>query len=287
MNFTLTVALSEADAAVSDSTTEALSILHSDTDARVQFVPAGADADIRLALIPNSPRPDALWMLPGNGYFEAENIDQTPSVGTQSRAGDEIAAIVQDNLDSMARAFNLLRMAGHFDYLDMNIDLRLRTKTRQQRQLADLDFSAVPVLVVNDQVHVQAKNEEEFPIDINVLHIGSDYSISHFFSGRMQPGDTLKKGLFRITDGAFGRDRVVIILSPAEPQTPVENLGFLPQEAVAVTRGTGDAAGSGFAAALRNAGFGTVTRGAMALDDDSGPAPVILQFDIDTAPDEG
>jgi hypothetical protein len=89
--------------------------------------------------------------------------------------------------------------------------------------------------------------------------------------------------LFKITDEAFGRDRVVIILTPAEPQSPVEDLRFLAQDAVTVMRGNG-AASSGFAAQLRAAGFGTVTRGAMALDDDSGPMPAILQFDIDTRP---
>ena len=136
----------------------------------------------------------------------------------------------------------------------------------------------------NDQVHVLLRNDEEFPVDVNVLHIGSDYSISHFFHGRLQPGNTLKKELFRITDEAFGRDRVLVILSPADPQSAIEDLRFLAQDAVAVTRGNGSEDGAGFAGALRAAGFGTTTRGAVSLDDDTRPAPVILQFDIDTVP---
>ncbi|MEP3546403.1 hypothetical protein [Tateyamaria sp.] len=49
-------------------------------------------------------------------------------------------------------------------------------------------------------------------------------------------------------------------------------------------RGT-EEQGSDFANALRTAGFGQTTRGAVSLDEDSGPEPVILQFDIDTVPD--
>lgn len=285
VDFSLTVALPDT-ATSTGALAEALQILQEDAaGTRVRFVPAGAeDADVRLAVIPDSPRPTAVWMLPGSGYFEPSKANQTPSVLTEGRDGAELAALLQDNLETMSRAINLLRMGGQFDNLDLGVDLRLRTKSRQQRQLTDLDTSSVPILVPDDQVHVLLRNDEEFPVDVNVLHIGSDYSISHFFHGRLQPGDTLKKGLFRITDEAFGRDRVVVILSPADPQSAIEDLRFLAQDAVAVTRGNGSEDGAGFAGALRAAGFGTTTRGAVSLDDDTGPAPVILQFDIDTVP---
>lgn len=283
MDFSLRVALPEHETPLSEALSGALDLLAEDVGERVQFVSPGEEADIRLAVIGDSPRPDAVWMLPGTGYFEASKAAQTPSIGTEGRSAAEIAALMQDNLERIGRAINLLRMGGHYDNVELNVELQLLTKTRKQRELRALDLSAVPVMLPDDQMHVLARNNEDFPIDANVLHIGSDYSITHFYQGRLQPGDTLKKGLFRITDEAFGRDRVVVILTPASAQSPVEDLRFLAQDAIEVTRG--DAArGSGFAASLRMAGFGRVTRGAVALDDDSGPAPVILQFDIDTAP---
>ena len=120
------------------------------------------------------------------------------------------------------------------------------------------------------------------PVDVNVLYVGSDYSISHFFSGRMQPGDSLKKGLLRITDDAFGRDRVILVLSPAKPQSIVENLAFMAQDELPTTRGSG---ASKLASAFAEAGFGATTRAAMALDDDEeGPLGSVLQFEIDTVP---
>lgn len=287
VDFSLTVALPDPSVPLPLGLGEALAVLEQDlTGTRIRLVPAGSEvADIRLAVIPDSPRPQAVWMLPGSGYFEPEKAGQTPSIGTEGRDGYEISALMLDNLEAMARAINLLRMGGQYDNTDLAVDLRLRTKSRRQRELSDLDTSSVPVLVPDDQVHVQVENTEDFPVDVNVLHIGSDYSISHFYHGRLQPGDTLKKGLFRITDEAFGRDRVVVILSPAEPQSAVQDLRFLAQDAVATTRGNEDGP-QGLTAALMAAGFGTTTRGAVALDDDSGPAPVILQYDIDTVPGE-
>ncbi|MBM1817758.1 caspase family protein [Sulfitobacter pseudonitzschiae] len=278
VDFTLRVARPDGD--VPAVVTATLDLLEQDAGGRLVLVPAGADADVRLAVMPDSTRPDAIWLLPGTGYFEPSKAAQTPSVGTTDRQPAEVAALMQDSLTQMGRAINLLRMGGQYRDTDLNVDLRLQTKTRQQRDLRDLDTVAVPVLVPDDQVHVLAQNNEAFPVDANVLHIGSDYAITHFYSGRLHPGDTLKKGLFRITDEAFGRDRVVVILTPAEPQSAVEDLRFLGQSAVEVMRGNDQS--SSFAASLRNAGFGQVTRGAVALEDDSGPAPAILQFDIDT-----
>ncbi|MEM6276286.1 MAG: caspase family protein [Pseudomonadota bacterium] len=282
VDFTLQVARPEG--VVPDTVAAALAQLAEDAGARIALVEPEAEADVRLAVIPDSARPEALWLLPGTGYFTPEKADQTPSVGFGGRDAAEVAALLDDSLGSMARAINLLRMGGQYDQTDLAVDLRLQTRNRQQRELTDLDLTSVPVLVPDDQVHVLARNDEAFPVDANVLHIGSDYAISHFYNGRLQPGDTLKKGLFRITDTSFGRDRVVIILTPAEPQTPVEDLRFLAQSAVEVTRGAGDPGAKSFSAQLRNAGFGTVTRGAVSIDDNSGPAPAILQFDIDTVP---
>ena len=291
VDYSLTVALPDSEGPMPGALADAMAVLKEDNEGtRIRFVPSGSEvADIRLAVVPDSPRPDAIWMLPGSGYFEPEKADQTPSVGIGDRTGPEIAALMQDNLEKMSRAINLLRMGGQYDNYDLGVDLRLQTKSRTQRQLTDLDTSSVPILVPNDQVHVLLENSEEFPVDVNVLHIGSDYAISHFFHGRLQPGDTLKKGLFRISDDVFGRDRVVIILSPADPQSATEDLRFLAQDAVAVTRGKAgvreeDSEDGGFSQALKEAGFGATTRGAVSLDDDSGPAPVILQFDIDTVP---
>ncbi|MEM6479858.1 MAG: hypothetical protein AAF647_12575 [Pseudomonadota bacterium] len=283
VDFTLRVAAPEGD--IPDELAAALAFLAEDAAQRLEFVPAGDPADVRLAVIPDSPRPGAVYLLPGSGFFEADKADQTPSVGFEGRDAFEIAGAMEASLETISRAVNLLRMGGQYDQTDLDVRLTLQTRNRRERELRDLDTASVPKLIPRDEVHVLAVNNEDFPIDANVLYIGSDYSISHFWRGRLNPGDELKKGLFRITDEAFGRDRVIIILSPAEAGSdePLD-LRFLAQDAVVVTRGTG-ISGGGFAGALREAGFGTTTRGATAIDDGSGPSPAILQFDLDTVPE--
>jgi len=47
---------------------------------------------------------------------------------------------------------------------------------------------------------VLVKNTSEKPVDINVLYVGSDYSISHMYHGRVHPGDSLKKRRFKVND---------------------------------------------------------------------------------------
>ena len=289
VDFSLTVALPDPATLPTDLTqiTSALGYLKSDDELgqRIVFVAAGQPADIRLAIVPESTRPDALWMLPSSGFFEKENATQIPSVGTQDKTAEELATILHDNLSRMSKAINLLKIGGSYDDLELGVDIALRTKSKKNKKLRTLDTSNVPVLIPDDQVHVLAKNTEEFPVDINVLHIGSDYAITHFFSGRLQPGDTLKKGLFAISDTAYGRDRVIMVVSPAEPQSITENLSFLEQEALEISRGTNTSVASSLSSALSAAGFGATTRGAVPLDDDnSGPTAAIIQFELDTVP---
>jgi hypothetical protein len=101
----------------------------------------------------------------------------------------------------------------------------------------------------------------------------------------MQPGDTLKRGLFKIGDSVLGAERMVVVLTPAAPQSPVENLDFLAQDSLDYTREVSSRA-PGLKDALAEAGFGTTTRAATALADEaeSGPAPGILHLELRTVP---
>ncbi|MEL6784083.1 MAG: caspase family protein, partial [Pseudomonadota bacterium] len=129
-----------------------------------------------------------------------------------------------------------------------------------------------------------AKNETTNPLDLNVLYVGSDYSISFMYNGRIKPGETLKKGLLRINDKSFGRERILLITTQATPQSPVADLSWLAQGALERTRAAGKA--NAFKGLLRQSGFGTTTRGAdlMSDDEDEGGSGAIAQFEIQTRP---
>jgi hypothetical protein len=175
-----------------------------------------------------------------------------------------------------------LKLAGAVGSVTPDVEVQLLTRTPDDRTLRPLPFAPVPTLVPDDEVHVLARNSGAGPVDVNVLYIGADWSISHWFSGRLQPGDELKKGLFKISADVLGQERVLVVVTPALPQSPVEDLSYLAQTALETTRAVG---GSGFGEMLAEAGFGETTRGAIALTDDAGeagPGPAILSLELRT-----
>jgi hypothetical protein len=284
IDFTLTVALPETGSAPATALAAAMDQLKVESGPRLIFVPAGDEADLRLAVLPDSPRPDALWVLPATGL--SGNLATTPSVSTGDKDAATLGTVLADTLVQMAKAINLMKLGAAVDAGDLKVEVGLMTRTKQDKTLHPLPSSGVPRLIPDDEVHVEAVNDNDFPVDLNVLYVGSDYSITHMFAGRMQPGDRLKQGLLRITDAAYGRDRIVMVMTPAQPQTAVENLGFLAQDAVETTRDASQPARQGLTAALFEAGFGQTTRAAAPLveEDASGPAPMMLQFELDTVP---
>jgi hypothetical protein len=280
LDFTLTVALPAAGTAPADKVLAALEALQEATGPRLIFVPADQEADLRLAVLPDSPRPDAIWMLPATGL--AEDLAATPSVSTGDKDGTELAAVLADTLTTMARAQNLLKLAGAVRSSNPDVDVKLLTRTPEDRTLRPLPLAPVPTLLPDDEVHVLAKNNGAGPVDVNVLYIGADWSISHWFSGRLQVGDELKKGLFKISADVLGQERMLVVVTPAKPQSPVEDLSYLAQDALDATRAVG---GTAFGEALAEAGFGQTTRGAVALTDEaevSGPGPAILSLELRT-----
>ena len=282
LDFSLTVALPEAGSAPADALTAAMQALTETAGPRIAFVPAGApEADLRLAVLADSPRPDAIWVLPETGL--AEDLATTPSVSTADKDAATLGATLADTLGAMAKAMNLMKMAGAVGAEGLDVSVEMLTGP-DKNNLAPMPASGVPRLIPEDQVHVLAENHMDIPVDVNVLYIGADWSISHWFSGRLQPGDTLKKGLFKISDAVLGQERMVVVMTPAAPQSPVEDLSFLAQDSLDMTR---EVSTGGFRSALTEAGFGQTTRAAMALDDgesDSGPGPAILQLELRTVP---
>ena len=280
LDFTLTVALPAAGTGPADELLAALGTLQEAAGPRLVFVALDQEADLRLAVLPDSPRPDAIWVLPSTGL--AEDLGATPSVSTGDKDGAELAATLADTLTTMARAQNLMKLAGAVGASNPDVEVELLTRTPEDRTLRPLPFAPVPVLLPDDEVHVLARNNGDGPVDVNVLYIGADWSISHWFSGRLQPGDELKKGLFKISADVLGQERMLVVVTPAKPQSPVEDLSYLAQDALDTTRAVG---GTAFDAALAEAGFGETTRGAVALTDDAedaGPGPAILSLELRT-----
>ena len=295
VDFTLTVALPAPGTAPADALLASLDALQEAAGPRLVFVPSGAEADLRLAVIDGSPRPDAIWVLPATGL--AEDLATTPSVSTADKDGAELAIVLGDTLTAMARALNLMKLGGAVGGDGgLDVEVAMLTRTPEDRTLKPLVFTSVPTLLPDDEVHVLAKNNSDQPVDVNVLYVGADYSITHWAAERLQPGDELKRGLFAIGGPSLGAERMIVVVTPAKPKTPVENLSFLAQDPLEMSRSIGDDAdgekartlgGGGIGGLLAEAGFGETTRGAVPLSgggEDAGPAPVILQMEVRTRP---
>ncbi len=280
LDFTLTIALPEPGSSAADALLAALDALTKAAGPRLVFVDAGAEADLRLAVIPGSPRPDAIWVLPATGL--AEDLATTPSIATADKDGAALAATVADTLGTMAKALNLLKLGNAVGAGNLQVEVAMLTRTPEDRTLKPLPAAPVPILLPDDEVHVLARNNMDVPVDVNVLYIGADYSISHWFAGRLQPGDELKKGLFKISDTVLGQERMIVVVTPATPQSPVEDLSYLAQDALELSRST---LSTPLGDAFREAGFGETTRGAIGLTeetDSAGPGPAILQLELRT-----
>ncbi|MEZ5798611.1 MAG: caspase family protein [Paracoccaceae bacterium] len=294
VDFTLTVALPAPGTAPADAVLAALDALAEQAGPRLAFVPAGAEADLRLAVLPDSPRPDAIWVLNSTGL--AEDLAVTPSVSTGDKAPDELALVLADTLTAMARALNLMKLGGAVGAASgLDVEVEMLTRTPQDPGLKPLPVTSVPTLLPDDEVHVLARNNTDQPVDVNVLYVGADYSITHWAAERLQPGDELKRGLFAIGGPTLGQERMIVVVTPAKPKTPVENLSFLAQDPLEMQRALGDdsdsaldraVAGGGIGGLLAEAGFGDTSRGAVPLGGDStgpaGPAPIILQLELRT-----
>ncbi len=262
LDFTLSVALPLPGSAPADALLAAQDELRANAGPRLNFVAADQDADLRLAVLSDSPRPDAIWVLPATGL--AGDFASTPSASTADKDGATLAATLADMLTTMARAQNLLKLGAAVGAGNLDVEVEFLTRTPGERTLEPLPFTPVPTLLPEDKVHVLARNNTDGPVDVNVLYIGADWSISHWFAGRLQPGDELKEGLFKISDQVLGQERMLVVLTPAKPQSPVEDLSWLAQSALDSSRSLGRSA---FGDVLAEAGFGMTTRGAMPLSD--------------------
>ncbi len=260
---------------------------------RIRFVPAGDDADLRLAVIPDSPRPDAIWFMPASGLVQTDGFDRLFSISTADKDAETLGQVFSENLSYMSKALNLMKVgaATSGKALDVSASLTRARFDATSEAVIDGSHAAIPSggvtrMVPDDVIGLDLSNPNDTPVDFNILYVGSDYSISFMGNGRLHPGDRLTEDFVLVTDDAFGRDRLLVIVSPADPQSAVEDLSFLDQPPLERTRAVGDGA-RGLTGLLDEAGFGQTTRAAVSLSSrkkKAQPAPAFLQFEIDTVP---
>ncbi|HTV68495.1 MAG TPA: caspase family protein [Rhizobiaceae bacterium] len=270
----------------------------------VQFVDAGQQADIRLAVLrenavagasADAGDTPALWFLPASGDVSLQDGSKPPLVSMADP--QKLKDGTTDNLAKIYRATSLSRLAsgsfretgksqlkiGPKDAQEVEVSLEFRIKRHDSDTMEPLQEAVVPRVNPGDEVHIFAKNLTKKIFDINILYVGSDYSITHIDAQRLVADAGVEEGLLAFTDSSFGMERMIAVFTEAPPLSEIEDLSFLAQGGVpAATRGTGPA---GFADMLRDIGMAPETRSAMKLSD-KGAAPkgAVMIFPMETVP---
>lgn len=293
IDMSLTVALPATNSAPADALAAAIDWARDQAriGPRITFVPAGQPADLRLAVIPDSPRADAIWFMPASGLIEEDGYDALFSISTADKSTAKLGEIFSENLAYMSKALNLMKVGAATSDTALKVEASL-TRARFDQQTEDISdhqpvqSGGVTRMIPDDVIGLNLTNPTPGPVDINVLYVGSDYSISFMGNARLHPGDTLTEDFVLVTDEAFGRDRLLVIVSAAEKASEVEDLSFLEQPPLERSRDVGTVA-RGLSGLLDEAGFGQTTRAAISLSSRKKkpqPAPAFLQFEIDTVP---
>ncbi len=299
LDFRLKVARPAADAKLSGQVAQVnrvLDALAANPEKRfnIELVDPGKDADLRLAVLPENQvtrasdgagdKP-ALWFLPPSGQISAKEDSRPPLVGIDEADPKKLEDATAANLQKIFRATSLARLAVASDYQPDQVNVSFRVKREDKDAMEPLDGSTVPYVHPGDEVHILAENKSNKRVDINVLYIGSDYSITHITAQRLEAGARLDEGLLAFTDDSFGLERMVAVLTEAPPGSETEDLSFLAQDKVpSASRDVGDQ--RGFGAMLDQIAAAPSSRGAAAFKVNGGDAPKggVMIFTVETEP---
>jgi hypothetical protein len=258
----------------------------------VDLVEPGAEADLRLAVLreneapgapTSAPATPALWFLPPGGELSLENGQRPPLVAIDTAAPERLAKGAGDNLSTIFRATALSRLAAASDYPADEVKLAFKIRRSATDTFEPLDGSNVPLVNPDDEVHLEAENLSGKIIDINILYVGSDYSITHIDAQRLVAGAKIDEGLLAFTDSSFGMERMIAVLTEAPPQSAVEDLSFLAQAGVPPATRASLGPG-GFSGLLTEIGLAPSTRAAMKLGDKGGSKGAVMIFPLETVP---
>ncbi|MEP9386687.1 caspase family protein [Mesorhizobium sp. KR9-304] len=258
----------------------------------IELVAPGAEADIRLAVLrerdiagaaSDAPSEPALWFLPSSGEMSLDPGRRPPLVVIDAANKEKLSAATAENLEKIFRATALARLSSASGGQPKDVTVRFEIKRSSGGAMEPLVEATVPTVTPGDQVHIVAENKSRDPVDINILYLGSDYSITHMDAQRLVGGARIEEPLLAFTDSSFGTERMIAVVTEAPPQSEVEDLSFLEQGRVpAATRAAGGV--SDFAAALSDIGLAPATRSVVRLKDQSGPKNAVMIYPIETVP---
>lgn len=247
----------------------ARSLLRTSALPGVRIVDATAPADV----IPFVHQ-GRLWFAPPNGELRLTGPQATFSVPLASDA--TAAAAVRDALVQIARALNLTRLAGEFG-TQSKLLVTLTVQRAQTAAREEISLQSVPQLRIGDRLTFRLQNTGDQPIDTTLLLLDSRYGVKAVFpaaleSNRLEPHAVKVVSGEILQSAASGRETMLVIAVPAQPQAEPADFSYLAQRALGARRGAPrtpltdlfDAAGFG-AGPLARGGFPAIDAGAVAM----------------------
>jgi hypothetical protein len=300
IDFRLKVARPAPSAGVEDATALVNAVLDGllaakDKRFNVELVAPGAEADIRLAVLKENEAPDAaadapstpaLYFLPPSGEMTQKQGQRPPLVAIDPADEAKLAKGAGDNLTKIFRATSLSKLTSLSDYSPDQVKVAFKILRQATGAFEPLDGSSVPVVGPGDQVHIEAENLSSGIVDINILYVGSDWSITPMGAQRLVPGARIAKedeGVLELSDDSFGMERMIVVLTEAPPMSEIEDLSFLEQGGVpAATRAVG--ATGDFSGLLTDIGLAPETRSAKKIGDKGGQKGSVMIFPMENLP---
>ncbi len=251
-DFTLTVARPVA----SEAHPERVAMVNAMLDAlvadetlpmRIALVAPGEAADLRLAVLAEASLDDAgfgastlptLWFLPESGELSLEEGRRPPSITMESDDTAAIGDAIGQYLVRIYRATNLARIGQGSDYGAQEVEITFTLRRQGTGEEVPIETTNLPTGQPGDRVHVLATNNTGSAVDINVLYIGSDYSIGFMGKERLQPSATFDDEFIEFTDESYGKELIVAVASEVVPLKATLDLSYLEQPGLrALTRG--------------------------------------------------
>jgi hypothetical protein len=263
-----------------------------DTLFNITLVDAGAPADIRFEVLwedlvfggaGDAAHKPVLFFLPASGDVDFSNGAKPPLVAIDLSNRQKLKDATSENLLRIFRATGLSRLSVGSDYKPDQVSVEFQIRRVATDTMEPLVEAKVPRVQPGDELHIVAKNLSNKLVDINILYVGSDYSITHIDTQRLVQGASIEEGLLAFTDSSFGMERMVAVLTEAPPLSEMEDLSFLQQGGVPpATRSAGGSAG--FADMLRDLGSAPSTRSVAKLGDKGGAKGAVMIFPVETVP---
>ncbi len=275
---------------------------------RIKAVDAGEDADIALTVASDADILDRmdgdarlvlqkttestrdslsgdakLWFLPSSGEASLLPGRRPPSMQLgEIDDDDDIERRLASRLTRIFRATNLARMTAASDFKG-KVEVEFFILRDDGGDTEPIEAGKVPFVSQDDQIHVRVSNKSSGAIDLNFLHIATNYEISALEPIRIERRGEEERGLFLVDVETLGVERLVAVVTEALPGTDIQDLRFLQQGGVRsaeATKGVGE--DSGFVGMLHAMGKQAKTRGASSLSAGKGAKGAVMIFPIET-----